>query len=167
MLYRRRAWDIMRTEFPEVEEKATLGQVIEALQKSLVHNPDNSCVLVTTGNKRLVGFISIRNIMLAMGPDLIKKTARSSDEVSYEKAFILACQLGAQTGIKKVIQKDVPRIRPNDTLARIVEVFLDYNRELAVVEEGEKIMGTVTLADIYQEIARNAMSMGPEKEHPA
>ncbi len=155
MLYRKRAWDIMRSEFPKVKEDSPMSRVIEAMEESLTHNPDNCCVLVTNSENRLIGVITIWNILQAMGPDLLKSAAGTRDEENYEKAFTLACQLGAQAGIKKIIRKDVPRIRPNDTLARIIEVFLDYGQGMAVVEEGDKIMGIVMSVDVYKEIARN------------
>lgn len=155
MLYRKRAWDIMRAEVPEVREDATLSLVIEVMLESLAHTPDNDCVLVKAKEGGLAGVITMRSIVQAMGPDLLKKTSGTRDEANYEKSFRLACQLGAQTGIKKIISKDIPRIRPSDTLVRIIEVFLDYNRSRAVVEEGDKVMGIVLLADVYREIARN------------
>jgi CBS domain-containing protein len=156
MLYRKRAWDIMRGEVPAVSEDATLSRVIEVMLESLTHTPDNDCVLVKGKEGGLAGVITMRNMVQAMGPDLIKKTSGTKkDETNYEKSFRLACQLGAQTGIKKIISKDIPRIRPSDTLVRVIEVFLDYNRSRAVVEEGDKVMGIVLLADVYREIARN------------
>lgn len=155
MLYRKRAWDIMRGEVPMVSEDVTVSQVIEAMHESLAHIPDNDCVLVTNRQGKFAGIITMRNIVQAMGPDLLKKTSGKKDDDNYEKSFRLACQLGVQTGIKKIIQKDIPRISPNDTLTRIIEVFLDYNRGRAVVEEGERIMGVVFMADVYKEIARN------------
>ncbi len=155
MLYRKRAWDIMRSEFPSVKEDVTLLQVIEAMENSLAQYPDNDCLLVTTREGRFVGVITRWNIVKAMGLNLLKKMTINKDDENYEKAFKLVSQLGAQTGIKKIIQKDIPRIKPHDTLDRIIESFLDYNRGRAVVIEGEKIFGMVILGDVYKEIARN------------
>ncbi len=155
MLYRKRAWDIMRSDFSSVKEDATLSQVIEALEESLVHYPDNNFVLVTGKGGKFLGGISMWNIIKAMGPDLLKKTAGDQSPGNADKSFKLACQLGAQTGIKKIIQKDIPVINPNDTLARVIEAVLDYRQGKAVVEEGGRVMGVVMLADIYKEIARN------------
>lgn len=155
MLYRKRAWDIMRSEFPSVGEEANLSQVIETMEISLAHYADNDFVMVKSSEDKFVGVITMWNIVQAMGPDLLKKTVKSKDDDNFEKAFRLACQLGAQTGIKKIIRKGVPRVKSNDTLSRIIEVFLDYNQSIAVVEEGEKIIGVVVLTDVYKEIARN------------
>jgi len=155
MLYRKRAWDIMRSEFPRAKEDAPLSEAMKAIEQSLGQYPDNDFLVVTTKEGSLVGVISMWNIFQAMGPELLKKMTRIKDDENYEKAFKLACQLGAQTGIRKIIQKDFPRIRPSDTLDRIMEVFLDYNRGCAVVEEGGKIFGIVILADVYKEIASN------------
>ncbi len=143
----------MRSEFAVVDHEATLAQVIQAMKGSLESAPDNNCVLVTSRQEGFVGVISMWNIIKAMGPGLLKKAAQGSHEENYENSFKLACQLGAQAGIKKIIQKDVPRISPNETLARIMEVFLDYRQGRLVVEEGGKVMGLVMVADLYREIA--------------
>ncbi|WP_028575591.1 CBS domain-containing protein [Desulfonatronovibrio hydrogenovorans] len=155
MLYRKRAWDMMHSEFAAVDEEATLSRVIQALEEVQAVSADNDCVIIMSREGRFVGIISIWDIIKAMGPVFLKKAARDMDQDSYERAFELACKIGGQAGIKKIIQKNVPRIRPNDTLARIMEVFLDYAQKRAVVEEGGKVMGIVTARDVYQEIARN------------
>ncbi|MFN2266955.1 MAG: HPP family protein [Desulfonatronovibrio sp.] len=155
MLYRKRAWDIMRSEFPMVNEEASIADVISAIETNISVYPDNNCAIVSGRDGKFVGVVSMWNIVKAMGPELLKNSSRGKGEESFDKAFQLACQLGAQTGIRKIIQKDVPRIRPNDTLARIMEVFLDYRQGRAVVEEGGKVMGVVMLADVYREIASN------------
>ncbi|RQD55712.1 MAG: CBS domain-containing protein [Desulfonatronovibrio sp. MSAO_Bac4] len=155
MLYRKRAWDIMRSEFPMVNEDASIGDVVKAIESNSSIYPDNDCALVSDKDGKLMGAVSMWNIVKAMGPELLKSSSRSKGEESFEKAFQLACQLGAQAGIRKIIQKDVPRIRPNDTLARIMEVFLDYRQGRAVVEEGGKVMGVVMLSDVYREIVSN------------
>ncbi len=152
MLYRKRAWDIMRSDYPSVKDDATIGQVIEVMNASREHYPDNNFVLVMNKKGKFLGGVSMWNIIRAMGPDLLKQSAGNREESS-EKAFRLACQLGVQRGITKIIQKDIPMIKPNDTLARIIEVFLDYRQGRAIVEEGEKIMGVVMMADVYSEIA--------------
>lgn len=155
MLYRKRAWDIMRSEFPMVNEDASIGDVVSAIENSISVYPDSNCALVRGKDGKFIGVVSMWNIIKAMGPELMKNASRGNEEENFDKAFQLACQLGAQTGIRKIIQKDVPRLRPNDTLARIMEVFLDYRQGRAVVEEGGKIMGIVMLSDIYKEIASN------------
>lgn len=155
MLYRKRAWDIMRSEFSMVNEEASIGEVVSAIESNSSVYPDNNCALVRGRDGNFIGVVAMWNIIKAMGPELLKNYSRGKGEENSEKAFQLACQLGAQAGIKKIIQKDVPRIRPNDTLARIMEVFLDYRQGWAVVEEGGKVMGIVMLSDIYKEIASN------------
>lgn len=153
MLYRKRAWDIMRSEFPRVDEDASIAQVVKSLEKSLASFPDNDCVVVVSKEGKFLGVVSMWNIIRAMGPGLLKNAVKTREDENFEKGFELACQIGAQDGIKKILQKDVPVIRPNDTLARLMEVFLDYRQGWAVVEEGGKVMGIVMLADVYREIA--------------
>jgi CBS domain-containing protein len=60
--------------------------------------------------------------------------------------------------IRDFMQIDVPRINPNEPLARVLEIFLDYRRGRAVVEDGDRILGVVLLADLYREISKDATS---------
>lgn len=56
--------------------------------------------------------------------------------------------------ISEWVQTDVPVLKANDPLARGLEVLLDYRRGRAVVEEGGRIIGVVTVADLFREISR-------------
>jgi len=155
MLLRMRAWDIMREDFPRVEEDASLSQVIREMNKNRQQQPDNNCVLVFTQKEEFLGVISMWNILQAMGPCLLKSSGIAERDVDWDRAFNRACRMCAQVRLRDFVQKDVPLVRPNDPLARIMEIFLDYRRGRAVVAEGGKIMGLILLPDVYKEIGRD------------
>ncbi|MFO7816475.1 MAG: CBS domain-containing protein [Thermodesulfobacteriota bacterium] len=155
MLLRMRAWDIMREEFPRVEEDASLSRIIKEMNKSRKEQPDNNCVLVFSKNDDFLGVVSMWNVLQSMGPCLLKSSGLSEKDVDWDRAFAQACRLCSQVRLKDILQKDVPRVRPNDPLARIMEIFLDYRRGRAVVTEGGRVMGLVLLSDLYKEIARD------------
>ncbi|WP_457572567.1 CBS domain-containing protein [Desulfovulcanus sp.] len=155
MLLRKRAWDIMRDDFPYVEEDASLSKVITKLKDSQTKSPENNCVLVYSKKGKFLGIISMWNIIQALGPCLLKQAGLGEKEADWDQAFHRACRMCSQVGIKNLIQKDVPIVKPNDTLARIMEIFLDYRRGRAIIEEGGKVIGLVLLSDLYKEIARD------------
>jgi CBS domain-containing protein len=153
MLLRKRAWDIMREEFPSVQEDAAVQEVVKSLAASRTRFPDNNCVVVNSRKGEFRGVVSMWNLIHSMGPCLLKGMGLDEREVDWDKAFERACRECAQDSIAGYIQTDVPRIKANDPLARILEIFLDYRRGRAVVEEGGKVIGIVLLADLYREIA--------------
>jgi CBS domain-containing protein len=152
MLLRKRAWDIMREEYASVREDASLSEAIRALSESRKKQPDNAFVLVFAKNDHFLGILSMWNLIQGMGPCLLKGSALEGSDVDWDKAFGLACRNCAQVRIADCLQTDVPLLKPNDPLARVLEVFLDYRRGRAVVEEGGRIIGVVTLADLFSEI---------------
>ncbi|WP_045215247.1 CBS domain-containing protein [Desulfonatronovibrio magnus] len=153
MLYRKRAWDIMHDDFPKVDEEVSIKDVILKIQESRKVYPGNNSAVVLSKAGKLSGIITTWDIVKKMGPELLKNASKVKDTENYEKAFKLSCELGAQADIRKVYQKEAARIRPNDTLARVLEAFLDYRQDIAVVEEGDKVMGAIMLDDVYREIA--------------
>lgn len=152
MLLRKRAWDIMREDYASVREDASLSEAIRALSESRKEQPDNAFVLVFTKNDHFLGILSMWNLIQGMGPCLLKGSVQDGSDVDWDKAFGLACRSCAQVRISDCLQTDVPILKPNDPLARVLEVFLDYRRGRAVVEEGGRIIGVVTLADLFKEI---------------
>ncbi|GAB1410206.1 CBS domain-containing protein [Desulfovibrionales bacterium] len=157
MLLRKRAWDIMREEFASVRENASLSEAIVALQNIRAKQPDTGYVLVFSENDRFVGMLSMWNLIQGMGPCLLKGSLLDGNEVDWDEAFGQACRSCAQVRIADCLQRDVPVLKPNDPVARVLEVFLDYRRGRAVVEEGGKIIGVVTLVDLFQEIGESLM----------
>ncbi len=152
----------MREEYPAVTEDASLTAVIKALRESRKESPDNNFVVVLSKDrKRFKGVLSMWNIVQAIGPCLLKNVRLTDrDDVDWDNAFKHACVTCSQVEIKDFMQKNVPRINPNEPLAKILEIFLDYRRGRAIVEDGERILGIVLLADVYREISKNAITGG-------
>ncbi len=158
MLLRKRAWDIMREEYPAVSEDASLIAVIKALKEARREHPDNTFVMVLSPDGRKCrGILSMWNIVQALGPCLLKEMSVNEREVNWDKIFNHACLTCSQIDIKDFMQVDVPRVNPNEPLTRILEIFLDYRRGRAIVEDGERILGVVLLSDLYNEISDAAI----------
>jgi CBS domain-containing protein len=159
MLMRKRVWDIMRTDFVSVSEDSGLVQVIKVLNLGIKARPENNYVLVFSDGPEqgqdqgeFRGLVTMWNILQAMGPCLLKNISLRG-EVDWDDAFQGALRTCSQVGIRDVLQRDVPRVKPTDPLARIMEIFLDYRRGRAIVEDGGRVMGVVLLHDLYLEMA--------------
>ncbi|NCC24894.1 MAG: CBS domain-containing protein [Deltaproteobacteria bacterium] len=152
MLLRKRAWDIMREEYPSVRDDASISQVIQALEGGRKNSSDLNFVVVFDRSGAFKGVVSMWNIIQSIGPCLLSGLGLLEKEVNWDQAFHRACRTCAQVDLGEYLQRDVPVVKPNDPLARILEIFLGYRRGRAVVEEGGKIIGIVVLADLYREI---------------
>lgn len=153
MLLRKRAWDVMRSEFQTVPEDASLSEAINALNVCLDKAADCDCLVVVSPRGRYKGMLTIRSILKALGPCLLKELKKRGDE-DWEKSFDLAVTSCSQAEIADYVQKGIPTVNPRETLGRVLEVLNDYRTERVVVEEGDKVIGVIQHADVFREICR-------------
>jgi CBS domain-containing protein len=144
----------MREEYASVRDDATLDEAFRALRDIRVKQPDANFVLVFSEKNEFIGILTMWDLIQCMGPRLLKEPVLADREVDWDQAFGQACRHCSQVNISDV-EAVVPVLKPNDPVLRALEVFLSYRRSRAVVEEGGKILGVVTVADLFREIARS------------
>ena len=160
MLFRKRAWDMMREEFAWVDESASLAEVVRALRDSQQANPENNVVLVLAtagdGARKLKGAVSVWKVLEAMDECVLRdpelKVVEDSD---FDQTFARACAVCTHTSLARHLESDVPMLKPGDPLPVVLELFLRKKRGWAVVEENGKVLGVVLVADVYREISRD------------
>jgi len=160
MLFRKRAWDLMREDFAWVDEAASLAEVVRVMRESQQSSPQNNVVLIMTSASgkpvALKGAVSIWNVMKAVDecvlrdPDL--KIVRESD---FDKTFARASAACTHTALAGHMEPDVPLLRPNDPLPVVLDLFLRKRRGWAVVEENGKVLGVVLVSDLYREMTND------------
>lgn len=158
MLFRKRAWDLMRDEFASVDENASLAEAVRALRESQLKAPENNVVLVLgqKGSKQgvLKGAVSIWSILAALDECVLRdpelKLAEQSD---FDKTFARASAVCTHTALTRHMEPDVPTLKPNDPMPVVLELFLRRKRGWAVVEDNGKVLGVVLVADVYRELS--------------
>jgi len=163
MLFRKRAWDLMREEYAWVDESASLAEVVRALRDSQQTHPENNVVLVlaTGGESRLLkGAVSVWKVLEAVDecvlrdPDL--KVVHESD---FDKTFARACAACSHTALAGHMDADVPTLKPGDPLPVVLELFLRKRRGWAVVEENGKVLGVILVADLYRALSGDMVKL--------
>ena len=153
MLLRKRAWDVMRTDFLTIEESAGLTEAIAALHKSLETSQDNDCVVVTSDKGRFLGVLTVRSALMALGPCLLKELHARGDQ-DWERSFDHAVRACSRGRVSEYVQKGVPVVKPAESLGRVLEMLNDYRTNRLAVEEGDKIIGLILHADVFKELCR-------------
>ncbi len=152
MLFRKRAWDLMREDFASVDESASLAEVVRVMRKSQQSSPENNVVLVMSKGA-LKGAVSIWNVMKAVDELVLRdaqlKIAKESD---FDKTFARASAACTHTALAGHMEPDLPILKPTDALPAIMELFLRKRRGWAVVEENGKVLGIVLVSDLYREL---------------
>jgi CBS domain-containing protein len=158
MLFRKRAWDFMRDEFATVDESASLAEAVRALRESQKTSPENNIVLVMgkSGSKEgvLKGVVSVWTVLAALDEKVLRdpelKVAREGD---FDKAFARASAVCTHTSLATHMEPDVPTLKPNDPMPVVLELFLRRRRGWAVVQENNKVLGVILVADLYRELS--------------
>lgn len=162
MLFRKRAWDIMRDEFATVDEEASLAEAVRALRESQIKSPENNIVLVmgkSGGKEVLKGAVSVWTVLAALDEKVLRdpelKVARESD---FDKAFARASAVCAHTALAPHLEPDVPSLKPTDPLPVVLDLFMRRKRGWAVVQENGKVLGVILVADLYRELSADIIA---------
>lgn len=156
MLFRKRAWDLMREDFSSVDESASLAEVVRVMRESQRTTPQNNVVLVmglAEGKRVLKGAVSIWNVMKAVDECVLRDPAlKIAKESDFDKTFARASAACTHTALAGHMEPDVPTLKPGDSLPTVLELFLRKRRGWAVVEENGKVLGVILVADLYGEL---------------
>jgi len=158
MLFRKRAWDLMREDFASVDENASLAEAVRVLRASQKTTPENNVVLVLgkDGNREgaLKGAVSIWTVLAALDECVLRdpelKVAQESD---FDRAFARASAACTHTELSRHMEPEVPTLKPTDPLPVVLELFLRKKRGWAVVAENGKVLGVVLVADVYRALS--------------
>lgn len=158
MLFRKRAWDFMRDEFATVDESASLSEAVRALRESQKKSPENNIVLVMgkSGAKEgvLKGVVSVWTVLAALDEKVLRDPElKVAQEGDFDKAFARASAVCTHTPLTTHMEPDVPTLRPNDPMPVVLELFLRRKRGWAVVQENNKVLGVILVADLYRELS--------------
>ena len=164
MLFRKRAWDFMRDEFVTVDESASLAEAVRALRESQKNTPENNIVLVTgkSGGKDgvLKGVVSVWTVLAALDENVLRDPElKVVQEGDFDKAFARASAVCTHTSLASHMEPDVPTLKPNDPMPVVLELFLRRRRGWAVVQENNKILGVVLVADLYRELSTDIVAV--------
>ncbi|MES9996062.1 CBS domain-containing protein [Desulfovibrio aminophilus] len=156
MLLRKRAWDMMREDFPSIREDDTLAEAIRALTAAMKESPENHTVVVLKKNGAFRGVTTIWNVLKTVQTTVLKDDAlKNIEESDWDQTFARACTVCTQTGLEAHLETDVAMLKPGDALLTVLDKFLAKKRGYAVVEEGDRVIGIVYAGDLFREIARD------------
>ena len=97
MMLRKRAWDMMRDEFPTVQDDASLAEAIRVMRQAMTDAPDSQVVVVQNKGGKLVGAINLWNLFKAVKQSVLKDDNLKSDgEVDWDQQFANACLICTQ-----------------------------------------------------------------------
>jgi CBS domain-containing protein len=146
------AADIMTTEFPTLLPETPLIEAIRIFrQSSQQHGRRLFGIIVTDSNRRLVGMLSMYDVLLYLRPKHIQVWGTMED---LDVAGVIG---NAGARIKSVLvgdimTPDVITIGPNVDLFMVLDIMIKKHvRRLPVVED-QRITGIVYISDLFNHL---------------
>lgn len=146
------AADIMTTEFPTLLPETPLNEAIRIFRQSS-QQPGRRLfgIIVTDGNDRLVGMLSMYDVLLYLRPKHIQVWGTMED---LDVAGVIG-KAGARIKsvlVGDIMTPDVITIGPNVDLFMVLDIMIKKHvRRLPVVED-QRIIGIVYISDLFNHL---------------
>ncbi len=158
MLLRKRAWDIVREDYASVPESANMLETVRALAEAQRRQPGLDAVVVLGADGMFRGLVSMDDLLAALERNVFKdKGLDGTRGTDWDQAFRRACLTCGEVRAADLLRPDEPSMHPNDPLIMVVESFLERRGNVAVVREGERVLGVVLKADAFAEVSREVL----------
>ena len=153
------ARDLMGASFLQLPADAPLREALALLLGPGAAPKGAQTLVVTAPDGSLRGLLTPRSLLRALVGSLPPDEA-AGDDAAFERAMLraLAARLGAPVG--ELAFRDVPRAAPTDRLLHLMELIGDRRLESVPVTEGGRVVGLVTLADVFSAAA--SLALAPE-----
>lgn len=162
--------------YPHIPDTATICDAIKLMHSSQTEAHKYRTILVHDKDERLVGHLSLRDLLRAIGPSYLKKEAPSFKgnqpfkmvpqdfaalSLIWQEGFTSKIQEEAQNPVTKYLTLFEHTVKLDDPFAKCAYLLLleDLN-VIPVVEEG-KVVGVVRLVDIFENIAEHICKTMP------
>jgi len=155
--------------YPHMTSDSPVSDAIALMHKALVECTQYRTILVTDNAMHLMGYLSMRDLIRAVGPDFLSKK-----EPSYHgnqpfqfiaqdlTALSLIWQEGFTLKIREEIKKPVSQVMTlvqetasfSDPFAKCLYRMLAGDLTILPVIEDDVVVGAVRLVDLFERIAR-------------
>lgn len=159
MLLRKRAWDIVREDYPRLAEGDSLADAVYVLNGCMGTGCGGLCALVMDESGRLKGAVSIWDTMRFMEDTLLSGgSLHGIEEDGFDRIFHNACKVAGSTTIADIMDKDMTVVSPDEPLLMVLEAVVKKGRSYAVVKEGKRTIGVIMIHDIFKEISTDMLN---------
>ncbi len=155
-MIRKRAWDVMRSEFPSVGAKETLGEAAAAIRSFRETRPDMDAAAVFEGGE-YVGLIGAFAILKALEKCALSDSLRMSvGPEDFEATFREERRRCLKAPAASAVDGKIPVLPPGEPLFLVMDAMLKADRGYAAIVEGGKLLGLVLAGDVLKELLFDA-----------
>lgn len=135
-----------------ISPEITLYEAVCAMQQtqSIAESSVNGMLVLEQGAK-LVGILSIKDVVRAVIPTYLEKNLRS---FAWEGMLEEYAQKAQQVGVASIMSRKLITIGPVDSLMRCADLMINNRlQRLPVVDESGRVLGVIHIQNLYEHIA--------------
>jgi len=152
MLLRERAWDIMRTDYVTALESDSLRDVAAGLREAMKDHTGRECAVVLSEKGEFKGVITAWWLLLSLEKYARKDALKPALDPGDEEKFKTAVRKVLSRRADEALERDVPVVKPEDSLAAVLNAMMVTKRRWAVVMEGASVLGIVSGEDVFMQL---------------
>jgi CBS domain-containing protein len=142
------ARDIMSTAFPTLRPEVPIAEAVKLFKHSEAGGRRVFGIMVTDDDGRLVGMLSMYDILLFIRPKHIHIWGMM-DDIDIAGVIANACQQAKPIRVGDLMTADVVTVSPQTHLMMVLDLMIKKHiRRLPVIENG-KIAGIVYISDLF------------------
>ena len=143
------AQDVMTTRFHTLNPGISIAEAVIQFQKASQEEQQKVFgMMVTDENGRLIGMLSMYDILLLISPKHIQIWGMMED-VDVGGLVDIACQKAKSILVGDIMTTEVLAITPNTHLLVILDIMIKKHIRRIPVVEDDKIMGIVYISNLF------------------
>ena len=155
-------------DYPHITESTTICEAISLMQSNLHETHKYRTILVTDEEGHLTGYLSLRDLIRAVGPRYLRKeepdykghqpfmgvsTDLSALALIWQEGFTVKIREEAKKPVKDMLTLIEHTVAADDPFAKCVYLMLIQNELIMPVVEDEIVIGVIRLVDIFELMA--------------
>ena len=143
------ARDVMTTKFHTLVPQTSIAEAVKIFRRASEEEQSKVFgMMVTDEEDRLIGIISMYDILLLMRPKHIHIWGMM-DDIDITGLVDNACERAKSIVVGDIMTTDVVTVTPNTHLMMILDIMIKKHIRRIPVVEGEKIQGIVYLSNLF------------------
>ncbi|MBM4289682.1 MAG: CBS domain-containing protein [Deltaproteobacteria bacterium] len=141
-------------DYPHIPYWFTLTQAVVIVREAAIKfkgSFEPRAVLVFDEKYNLLGLLTLKDILRGLEIDLLEKSG--GGEISWADLVGQDLQQQAQKQVSEVMSPFRVSVSVEDSLVKALTLLLQETVEKIPVLEGDKVVGLIRLADLFQEIS--------------
>lgn len=160
-------------EYPHIPVSNSICDAMSLMHSNLSEAHKYRTILVTDENQHLLGYLSLRDLIRAVGPRYLRKEAPdykghqpfkgistdlSALSLIWQEGFTVKIREEARKSLEGMMTLIESTVSAEDPFAKCIYLMLVQNELIIPVVDDDKVIGVIRLVDIFELIADNLCS---------